>query len=104
MSREWLECVECSREYASTEVRYTCGCGSLLSVERAPLTIGRALFDERRAGRAAIDRSGVWRFREGIMTIDAADVITHPEGSTRLYERDGIFFKHEGTRIRKVAT
>jgi threonine synthase len=23
-------------------------------------------------------------------------VITHPEGSTRLYERDGVFYKHEG--------
>jgi threonine synthase len=93
---EWLGCIECDREYAATAVRYTCDCGSLLNVERKPLTIDRGVFDARRNSRAAIDQSGVWRFREGIMTIDSAAVVTHPEGSTRLYERDGIFFKHEG--------
>ncbi|MCU1348405.1 MAG: thrC [Acidobacteria bacterium] len=93
---EWLQCIECNREYAATEVRYTCDCGNLLSVERGRLTIDRSVFDARRAGRAAIDRSGVWRFREGIMTVDPADVVTHPEGSTRLYEREGMYFKHEG--------
>jgi threonine synthase len=93
---EWLRCIGCEQEYAATEVRYTCDCGDLLGVERAPLTIDRSVFDARRSGRAAIDQSGVWRFREGIMTIDAREVVTHPEGSTRLYERDGIFFKHEG--------
>src|SRR5207244_1836382 len=27
---------------------------------------------------------------------DESQIITHPEGGTRMYERDGIFFKHEG--------
>src|SRR5205085_9663941 len=40
------------------------------------------------------DQSGVWRFREFVLNTDSP--VTHPEGSTRLYERDGIFFKHEG--------
>jgi threonine synthase len=93
---EWLACIECDREYAATEVRYTCDCSSLLSVERDAMTVGRDVFDARRASRASIDQSGVWRFREGIMEVDATSIVTHPEGSTRLYERDGISFKHEG--------
>ena len=39
-------------------------------------------------------QGGVWRFREGVLNVDKA--ITHPEGSTRLYERDGMLYKHEG--------
>jgi threonine synthase len=93
---EWLACIECDREYAATAVRYTCDCGNLLSVERGPLTVHRELFDARRTSRAAIDQSGVWRFREAVMTVDPEAIVTHPEGATRLYERDGIFFKHEG--------
>src|SRR5205085_10253687 len=43
-----------------------------------------------------IDKSGVWRFREAVLDIDENEIITHPEGGTHLYERDGILFKHEG--------
>jgi hypothetical protein len=56
----------------------------------------RDIFDARRSSRKTIDQSGVWRFRERVLDIDASQIITHPEGGTRLYERDGIFFKHEG--------
>jgi threonine synthase len=90
----WLQCVACSREYGADEVRYTCDCGGLLNVRRSKLTVARDVFDRRRNSRAAIDQSGVWRFREGVF--DVADPVTHPEGSTRLYERDGVYFKHEG--------
>src|SRR5438876_7575306 len=54
------------------------------------------LFDQRRASRKLIDQSGVWRFREAVLDVDESQIITHPEGATRLYERGGIFFKHEG--------
>src|SRR5438876_4657114 len=54
------------------------------------------LFDQRRASRKLIDQSGVWRFREAVLDVDESQIITHPEGGTRLYERDGVFFKHEG--------
>jgi threonine synthase len=90
---EWLQCIACARQYDALEIRYTCDCGNLLSVERDHL-VDRNAFDDRRTSRAAIDQSGVWRFREGVLNVDR--VITHPEGGTRLYERDGIFFKHEG--------
>ena len=58
--------------------------------------VRRDVFDTRRTSRKAIDQSGVWRFREAVLAIEESEIITHPEGSTRLYERDGIFFKHEG--------
>jgi len=92
----WLECVTCARRYDVGEVRYTCDCGGLLSVEREAggTPALREVFDERRNSRAPIDQSGVWRFREFVM--DADNIITHPEGATRLYERDGLLFKHEG--------
>ena len=91
---EWLQCIACKRRYDALEVRYTCDdCGNLLSVERDHV-IDRDAFDDRRTSHASIDRSGVWRFREGVMNVDR--VITHPEGATRLYAREGIFYKHEG--------
>jgi len=89
-----LECIGCGNIFPLAEIRYTCDCGNLLSVERDAIAVGRDVFDARRASRKPIDQSGVWRFREGVLDVD--DVVTHPEGSTRLYERGGIFFKHEG--------
>ena len=100
--REWLACASCGRRFDIAEVRYTCQCGGLLSVERDSLCGGAtprqmtAIFDARRSSRATIDQSGVWRFREAVLDIDPERVITHPEGSTRLYEREGLLFKHEG--------
>jgi threonine synthase len=93
MTHEWLQCVRCAQRYDTAAIRYTCDCGSLISVERDAMP-ARALFDARLGSRSMIDRSGVWRFREGVMA--ATDPVSHPEGSTRLYERDGILFKHEG--------
>jgi threonine synthase len=92
---EWLACAACGKRFDISEVRYTCDCGGLLSVERVEVA-RRHVFDERRSSRAAIDQSGVWRFREAVLDIDPERVVTHPEGSTRLYERDGLLFKHEG--------
>ena len=91
---EWLQCIaQQDHRYPIDEIRYTCDCGNLLSVERDNL-IDRDAFDDRRTSHAAIDQSGVWRFREGVLNVEKA--VTHPEGGTRLYERNGIFFKHEG--------
>ena len=89
-----LQCIACPKTFPLDEIRYTCDCGNLLSVERDAIGVGRDVFDARRASRKPIDQSGVWRFREGVLDVD--DVVTHPEGATRLYERGGIFFKHEG--------
>jgi len=92
---EWLQCIGCERRFDASEIRYTCECGELLSVERDAMP-KRDLFDARLSSRKTIDKSGVWRFREAVLNIDEHEIVTHPEGSTRLYERGGIFFKHEG--------
>jgi threonine synthase len=90
-----LQCIGCGKAFPLDEIRYTCDCGNLLSVERDAITVSRDVLDARRGSRNPIDQSGVWRFREAVL--DAGDdVVTHPEGATRLYERGGIFFKHEG--------
>jgi threonine synthase len=89
-----LKCISCEKNFPIDEIRYTCDCGNLLSVERDAIAVGRDVFDARRASHKTIDQSGVWRFREGVLDVD--DPVTHPEGATRLYERGGIFFKHEG--------
>lgn len=90
---EWLQCIACGDRYDILDVRYTCECGDLLSVERDGI-LDRDSFDDRASSRSPVDRSGVWRFREGVLNIE--NVITHPEGGTRLYERQGLLFKHEG--------
>jgi threonine synthase len=108
MNGEWLECISCDRQYDATEIRYTCDCGDLLSVERPggwSNAIDRATFDARRGGRAPLDASGVWRFREAVADIAPDQIVTHPEGATRLYVREALshsasvtqlWFKHEG--------
>ncbi|MDP6935013.1 MAG: threonine synthase, partial [Myxococcota bacterium] len=65
--------------------------------------------DARRAGRSALDRSGVWRFRELLLPLSDADlesvVVTRGEGNTQLYDApqvarrvglDRLWLKHEG--------
>src|SRR3954454_496613 len=92
---EWLQCIGCERRFDASEIRYTCECGELMSVERDAMP-DRDVFDARLGSRKTIDRSGVWRFREAVLNVPESEVVTHPEGSTRLYERGGIYFKHEG--------
>jgi threonine synthase len=104
----WLACIRCHKQYDTHHIRYTCDCGDLLSVERPAgyaAKFSPAFFDARLSSRANVDRSGVWRFREMLTEIPDAQIITHPEGNTRLYQRDRLsqwanveqlYFKHEG--------
>ncbi len=106
--REWLECISCQTRYPALEVRYECACGGLLSVERpreALAACSLALFDTRRAARTGLDTSGVWRFREAVMDVREEAIVSHPEGGTRLYQREALarfsgstalWLKHEG--------
>ena len=93
---EWLRCIRCGKEFDAGAIRYTCDCEGLLSVERDAPSVGPSVFDSRRDRARGIDRSGVWRFREAVLDVACESIVTHPEGSTRMYEREGIFFKHEG--------
>jgi threonine synthase len=94
--KEWLGCIACGRRYPATEVRYTCDCGGLLSVEREAVPGDIHLFDSRLGARDRVNRSGVWRFREAVLDVPADEIVTHPEGGTCLYDRFGVRFKHEG--------
>ena len=106
---EWLECIGCHKQFDPLEVHYDCDvCGNLLEVQRPQgwaAALGPSLFDARLGSRHDVDRSGVWRFREAVMQLDSVNIVTHPEGSTRLYQRDvlsrwgdvdALWFKHEG--------
>jgi threonine synthase len=108
VSAEWLECIACHARYPIDQIRYGCDCGNLLSVERpkealSALTPGQ--FDARLGRREPLAQSGVWRFREGVLAVSDAQIVTHPEGGTHLYQRpvltewagiDNLHFKHEG--------
>ena len=103
---ENLRCAACGEGSPVTSSRTSCGCGGLLSVERpSPHPDLRDTFESRRGARAPEDASGVWRFREAVLDVPAGDIVTHPEGGTRLYSRpalsqwagvERIAFKHEG--------
>lgn len=83
-----LACVDCRAEWPAMDVRYRCDCGGTLDVVHAhdAATIPSFdAFDQRRAGRAMEDRSGVWRFRELVLPLDAAAIVSKPEGNTNLY-------------------
>ncbi len=108
MTGEWLQCIGCPARYPIQEARYACDCGNLLAVERPPEALSAlhpSLFDARASQRAPIDQSGVWRFREAVLDVGEQEIVTHPEGGTRLYSRpqlsawagiEHLSFKHEG--------
>lgn len=100
---EWLQCIGCGRRFDASEVRYTCECGELLSVERDAMP-DRAIFDSRLSSRRTLDRSGVWRFREAVLNVDESEIITHPEGSTRLYERESGVTGRESEKNREAGS
>lgn len=93
---EWLQCIACSTQFDAHDARHECHCGGLLTVSRDRLPSRVDVFESRLGSRDRLDRSGVWRFREGVMDVAPDSIVSHPEGSTRLYERFGVFFKHEG--------
>jgi threonine synthase len=102
-----LVCAACGTRRDWLETRTVCPCGGLLEValDRGPRGRAlRAVFDRRLAGDPAAMGSGVWRFRE-LLGLGRADLVTHPEGNTRLYWRDAVSrfagvadlsLKHEG--------
>ena len=47
-----LQCIACQKTFPLDEIRYTCDCGNLLSVERDAIGVGRDVFDARRAAGA----------------------------------------------------
>lgn len=102
-----LRCVECGQSWPGLEVRYRCDCSGALEVHhevrvRVPTW---SELDSRRSSRFKLDRSGVWRFRELVLPLEARHIVSKPEGNTNLYEHpavaryvglDRLLLKHEG--------
>ena len=101
-----LICPVCGARFDGFEVRHRCACGEPLEVERATApTLAPADADARLVSRSPLDRSGVWRFREWVLPVDEAHVVTRQEGHTNLYPApqvarwvglDALHLKHEG--------
>ena len=113
MKTTTVRCAGCGDALPLDTPHSTCPrCGGLLAVAHEPTQSGaqlRELFDARAgmAGRtaAALERSGVWRFRELVLPAQDAEIVSHPEGNTPLIARDalseyagvaGLLVKHEG--------
>lgn len=106
MNRPWrLRCVDCSAEYPALELRYRCECGGTLDVVLDPPSVTLETFEARRGSREAVDRSGVWRYRELVLPLSPDEIVTRCEGETNLYGSeaidaycgvDGMLLKHEG--------
>ena len=108
-----LSCFDerCRARFPITEVMYNCPrCGGLLECVYPgrmadPETLKR-VWRERRMSNAALDQSGVWRYREIISFLDDySTVVTLREGNTPLLDApraaayaglDKLVFKHQG--------
>lgn len=107
-----LQCLksDCSARYETTARIYVCHhCGSLLDVVYDLDSFSgpelQRLWDSRLGAKAAVDQSGVWRFRELMPETDQAQIVTMLEGNTPLYDAprsadyaglDRLMFKHLG--------
>ena len=107
-----FRCVLCAKTKPLTDIVYRCECGGLLEVRHdlealkaRPPADWRALFESRWGAREGADASGVWRYREMVLPVEADRAVSMPEGMTRLYrsailEREigagELHVKHEG--------
>jgi threonine synthase len=108
-----LVCFErtCQARYPITEIIYSCPkCGALLEVSAPEIDIQPAqlkrLWRERRSSNAALDQSGVWRYRELLpFNTHVTRIVSLREGSTPLLDAPGaaayaglahLSFKHQG--------
>ena len=86
-----LRCTACNRRFSLERTAYRCTCGQPLDVALDDVGTARngdalrRCFDERLSSLDALDRSGVWRFRELLLPLPGVEPITRPEGQTNLY-------------------
>jgi threonine synthase len=87
----FLQCLDCHAQFDPTSRLYTCErCDGLLDLVHevkafAPDELNQ-LWDARLASKAAVDQSGVWRFRELLPEVDEANIVTMIEGNTQLFD------------------
>jgi threonine synthase len=86
-----LSCTGCETHFTLDRTDYRCDCGQPLDVAldnigtEMKATAWRRLFDGRLRSLEAVDRSGVWRFRDLLLPLPDIAPITRPEGQTNLY-------------------
>ncbi len=86
-----LRCINCQSDFPTSQRIYTCPkCAGLLDVvyEVTEFQGERmmSVWDWRCASPEAIDRSGVWRFRELLPEADESEIVTMIEGNTQIWE------------------
>src|SRR5436853_5792625 len=105
-----LRCIGCGASGATPAHDFRCtNCGELLEFilpeRQFEVPALKALWSHRKTLLKALDRSGVWRFRELLPCIPEEDVITLAEGNTPLYDMprcariagvDHLQAKHQG--------
>ena len=108
-----LTCFEpsCRTQFSVTDVLYNCPkCGGLLEATYSGWNLDaeavKSLWRARRVSNAALDQSGVWRYREVIAFLDNFDsIVSLREGNTPLLAAppaarygglDRLEFKHQG--------
>jgi threonine synthase len=111
----WLRCIGCGAAPERAEPTFRCAeCGELLELHYPAWTqqgpglssaVLKARWRERKLSAAALDQSGVWRFRDLLPTIPDGSVVTLREGNTPVYELPGcarsagvdcLMAKHQG--------
>ncbi len=99
--KQYLKCIRCGREYPLHDTRFKCDCGGLLEVRYSGFPDRSILdvWDRRPGSKDPIDQSGVWRYREFL--ISSKNPVTYPEGRTNLYRLEiegfqNLYVKHEG--------
>ncbi len=93
-------CIECHEKYSLDQIIYRCACGGLIEVSH------QAIPPLEKGGLGGIlGDSGVWRFKNAVLSVPENEIISHPEGNTRLYQREvlsrwaglaNLLLKHEG--------
>ena len=109
-----LRCIGCRSTLQGIEAAedFRCrDCGCLFEVEYPGMAAGAregltATWKQRRSSHAALDRSGVWRFRELLPILrDESNAVTLEEGNTPLYPMprcaesvglEHLYAKHQG--------
>ncbi len=106
----WQECAACGERLDERAVATDCPrCGGLLDVRYDPPaergTALRRRFEGRFGLPGPIRSSGVWRYRELILDVPDAEIVTFPEGNTPLLSHpdvsawsgcEDLSMKHEG--------
>jgi threonine synthase len=101
-SPSWvLTCVDCAAQHSPLQAIYRCPCGGTLDVIHdldalRDAGLSTQTFDERLSSRRPEDRSGVWRFRELILPVPPADIVTRQEGHTNLYDAPASLAQYAG--------